>query len=987
MRTGVQYAQTLTATVTLFLALSCAPSSAPQRGSATAAISQESTVAPQTESALNREHWVDTVLASMTLEEKIGQMVMVGMYGQYYSYQSDEYARLVRLINEKHIGGFILWQGDVYESAVRINMLQSLSRLPLLISGDFERGVPMRVRRGTPFPDAMAIGATRNAHYAYEVGLAIAHEARAIGVHQNYAPVADINTNPLNPVINTRSFGSDPDLVHDMVSAFVRGTKDGGVLATVKHFPGHGDTGTDSHLELPNISSSRERLDSVELAPFRSAIQAGAQSMMIAHLAVPALDPSRSLPSSLSPAIITGVLQREMGFQGLVVTDAMDMRGVTRDFSAGKSSVMAIKAGVDIVLMPPDEEAAFGALIAAVRSGEITEERLNRSVRKILKTKQDLGLDTLRTVSLGAIAAHVGTRDHWRLSRDVARHSITLLKNDRSLLPLMIPLGKRVVSVVLSDTPDGRVDINRSSNPWTNELPGAYFHQLLQRRNGQLDTYRLTPTSNVLDIDAAMGRIKRADLLILPVHVKVRTSSGTVDMPSGLQPFLNKVRQAGVPTLVLLFGNPYLAASLNWADAIVCAYGDNEPLVEATVEALFAESGICGKLPVAIDGEFSLGSGVTCPKDRLRSDDPSVAGFDSDRLLALDGIVERAIRDSAFPAAQLAVLRDGILVYDKAFGTYTYDPSSRPIDNSSIFDLASVSKVIGTTSAVMKLYDEGRLGLDDLVGQYLPQFTQGLKSAITIRHLITHRSGFPPFRRFFLMCSTAEEALDSVYATELVAAPGDTTIYSDIGMITMGKIIEKITGMSLSEFVNKEFFDPLGMKSTMYNPPSTLFDRVAPTEIDTLWRKALVRGQVHDENAALLGGVAGHAGLFSTASDLAIYMQMLLNKGVYGGIRFLKESTVEEFTRKHVEGQDRFLGWDMKSPTGSSAGTLFSPSSFGHTGFTGTCIWTDPERKISVVFLTNRVHPTRANLKVSRVRPAVHDAVIRALVEPAQTGN
>jgi len=920
-------------------------------------------------------------MAHLTIEEKVGQMVMVGVFGQYFSNQSDEYARLVRLVREKHVGGFILWQGDVYESAVRLNTLQGLSRLPLLVSADFERGVSMRIRRGTPFPDAMAIGATRNTQYAYEIGLAIAREARALGVHQNYAPVADVNTNPLNPVINTRSFGSDPALVHDMVSAFVRGQTDGGVISTAKHFPGHGDTGTDSHLELPNIPYSRERLDSVELAPFRTAIKAGAQSIMIAHLAVPALDASRSLPSSLSPAVITGVLQKELGFEGLVVTDAMDMRGVTLGYSPGKSSVLAVKAGVDIVLMPPDEEAAFSALLQAARSGEISEERLNRSVRKILAVKHALGLDTLRTVDINALPSRIGTRDHWRLSREVARHSITLLKNDRSLLPLQTPGRKRIACVVLSDTQEGRVDVNRSSSPWTVEVPGAYFNQLLQRRNGRIDTYRLSPASTLIDIDAALARVKRADILVLPVYVKVRTSSGKIDLPPALQPFLNKVIESRVPTVAVLFGNPYLAGTLSWADAVVCAYGDNEPLVEASVEALFAESGICGKLPVNIGEQFALGTGANCPKDRLRRDDPSVAGFDPDRLLDLDGIIESAIRDSAFPAAQLAVVRDGILVYNKSFGNYTYDPSSRPIDNGTIFDLASVSKVIGTTSAVMKLYDDGRLGLDDPVGLYLPQFGEGPKSAITIRHLITHRSGFPPFRRFFLMCATAEEALDSLYATPLVTTPGDTTVYSDIGMVTMGKVVEKITGMSLSEFVQKEFFVPLGMENTMYNPPAELRERVAPTEIDTLWRKALVWGQVHDENAALLGGVAGHAGLFSTASDLAIYMQMLLNKGAYGGVRILKETTVLEFTRKYVTGQERYLGWDMKSPLGSSAGTLFSPSSFGHTGFTGTSIWTDPDRKLSVILLTNRVHPTRANSKLFRVRPVVHDAVVRALTD------
>jgi beta-glucosidase-like glycosyl hydrolase/CubicO group peptidase (beta-lactamase class C family) len=930
---------------------------------------------------VGHEGWVDSVLATMSDAEKVGQLVMVGLYGQYFSTQTDEHARLVHLIRDHHVGGFILWQGDVLESAVRLNSLQRMSRLPLLVSGDYERGLPMRIRRGTPFPDAMAMGATRNPRYAYEVGRAIAREARAIGVHQNYAPVADVNTNPMNPVINTRSFGEDVRLVQDMVAAFVKGTLDGGALPTAKHFPGHGDTGVDSHLDLPVVQYSRDRLDSVELAPFRTAIDAGTPSIMIAHIAVPVLDTDRSLPSSLSTNAIGTVLQEQLGFNGLVVTDAMDMRGVTRDFSPGQSTVMAVKAGVDIVLMPPDEDAAFDALLAAVRSGEISRGRLDVSVRKILTAKQRLGLDTLRTVDIDRIPEIVGSRDHRLLSREVARSAVTVLKNLKGVFPLATGNGRRVVSIVLSDSQDSRVDINRPGNPWPCEPPGAYFHQQLQRRIGRVETYRLSPSSSAMDIETAAERMKKADLVFFPVYVKVRTSSGRIGMPPAFLSILKAAESVRVPVVAVLFGNPYLAAHFPDARGVLCAYGDSEPQVEAAVEALFGEIGVCGKLPVTIAAGFPFGSGLVCPADRLRREDPVEAGFVPERLSELDRIITTAIRDSAFPAAQLLVLRDGKIAYNQPFGTYTYDPASGPIDNASLFDLASVSKVIGTTTAVMKLIDARKLLLDDYASKYLPHLAAGSKAKITIRHLLTHRAGFPPFKRFFLMCDSAAEALDSVYATELVAEPGDTTIYSDIGMITMGKILERVSGMSQAVLLENEFFGPLGMKNTMYNPPRVLWERVVPTEIDTLWRKALVRGIVHDENAALLGGVAGHAGLFSTASDLAVYVQMLLNHGTYGGVRYLAEGTVVEFTGAHVDGQDRYLGWDMKSPTGSSAGTLFSPSSFGHTGFTGTSIWVDPERKLAVILLTNRVHPTRANQKLSHVRPAVHDAVVRALAE------
>ena len=926
-----------------------------------------------------RQSWVDSVLAGMSLEDQVGQLMMVGVYGYYFSVESDQYVRLERLVREYRVGGVIVWPGDVMATAVRLNSLQRLSRIPLLVSGDFERGVAMRLRRATPFPDAMAIGATRNPQYAYDVARAIAREARAIGVHQNFAPVADVNTNPLNPVINTRSFGDSPVLVGEMAAAFVRGSLDGGVLPTVKHFPGHGDAGVDSHLELPILRLTRERLDSVELAPFRAAIDAGVPSVMIAHIAFPALDSIDTTPASLSSRVVSEVLQHQMRFQGLVITDAMDMQGVSRGYSAAESAVRAVKAGVDVVLMPPDEESALAALLSAARSGEIDSIRLKASVRKILTLKKQLGLDTLRTISVEHVDDVVGIRAHQMLAREVARHGVTLLRNRGTLIPLQTTGRRRIVSVVLSDSDDYRVDVHRPGAHFSTEQVGSYFHHLLQLRNGHMEEVRLNPNSDAEEFDHAAGRLRRADLLLLQVYVKVRSSSGRIGMPLRLLPFIKRAGAAGVPTVVVLFGSPYLAAQFPNADVLMCMYGDTEPQIEAAVEALFGEIAIGGKLPVAIPGSFAAGAGLGMTMDRLRRDDPGAAGFNAARLSKLDTIIKQAIRDSAFPGAQLVVVKDGVIAYSKAFGTQTYDMSARLIDDGTLFDLASVSKVIGTTAAAMKLYDQGKLRLDARVGIYLRQFTTGKKAEITVRHLLTHRAGFPPFKRFFLTCKSAAEALDSVLATELIWNPGDTTVYSDIGMITMGKVIEKIAGMPQDEFLEREFYGPLGMKNTMYNPPRESWDNVAPTEIDTLWRKSLVQGIVHDENACILGGVAGHAGLFSTASDLAIITQLLLNKGTYAGIRYLAESTVVAFTGRRLAGEDRFLGWDMKSPTGSSAGSLFSPTSFGHTGFTGTSVWVDPERRISVILLTNRVHPTRANMKIAKIRPAVADAVIQAL--------
>ncbi len=930
---------------------------------------------------LNRQlpRWVDATLASMTLEEKVGQMVMARAFGHYISASTDEFARLERLVKEQKVGGFVTFQSDVYEHAVLVNKLQRLSRVPLLIAADYERGIAMRVRRGTYFPDAMAIGATRNTKSAYEIGKAIAAEARAIGVHQNFAPVADVNNNPANPVINTRSFGEDASLVAQMAAAYAEGLRDGGVVSTAKHFPGHGDTGMDSHLDLPMVSFDRSRLDSLELVTFKETVAKGVMSVMIAHLEVPALDAERGLPASLSPTMITGILKGELGFNGLVVTDAMDMRGLVKNYSIGEASVRAVKAGVDILLIPANEEVAISEVVQAVRNGEITEPRIDESVKRILLTKHWLKLNEEHLVDVDEVANVVGKREHLKLAKDVSRAAVTLVKNDSAILPLQ-QLGKKKISLILvSDTDDNRTEVNRPGFQWTNEQFGAYFLQQFRKRYSNIDVYRLTPSSNSIDFDSVLSRAKRNGIVLLALYVKVRTSSGRIGLPEKMIPFVSRLAELKRPTIVVSLGNPYIVGTFPWARALVCSYSDAEAMVESSVEALFGEIEPRGKLPVTIPGLFAFGTGMTYPRSEIREDDPVYAGFNAKSLERVDSLMRASIADSAFPAAQVAIVKDGIMVYNKSFGNYTYERTASEIDAATLFDIASLTKVVATTSAAMKLYNQKKLSLSDSVVKFIPAFAARKKAGITIRHLLTHTSGLPPFRKLWQIAETPQAALDSAFATPLVASSGDTTIYSDLSMIVLGKVIEQITGMTLDAYVKQEFFEPLKMVSTTYKPSRAVWDQTAPTEFDSLWRKELVRGTVHDENAAALGGVSGHAGIFSTASDLSILMQMLMNGGSYAGIRYFSDSTVALFTRRQSTKSTRALGWDTKSATASSAGNLFSANSFGHTGFTGTSIWADPERKLFVVFLTNRVYPTRENKKIFKVRPALHDIVIQAI--------
>jgi CubicO group peptidase (beta-lactamase class C family) len=723
-------------------------------------------------------------------------------------------------------------------------------------------------------------------------------------------------------------------------------------------------------------------LDSLELYPFKRVIDAGAKSVMVGHLSVPAIDTTEGLPATLSRPVTSDLLRKQLRFEGLIVTDAMDMMGVVRGFSNAEASVKAIQAGADVLLLPENEDGAVHALVVAVKSREISETRIDESVRRVLLAKQWLGLDLQRYVSIDKIGESVSTPDHLQLAKAVARDAITVLKNEGHVLPLKPDEKKKVVSVQMHDRDDNWSEVHRPGNPWPIEPAGEYFTRLLRERFPLLETMRLGPSATTVDVERALKKIESADLVLIPVYVKVRTSSGRIGIPKNLQPVVQKMNELHVPSVVIAFGNPYNIASFPRANALVCAYTDAEPLTEASVEALLGAIPWRGKLPIEIHKLYPFGSGLQSAQTSLRRDSPRRAGFQPHKLQRLDSILVKAIQDSAFPAAQLLVAKDGIIVYEKSMGTFTYDKNSRNINSETLFDLASLTKVVATTSAIMKLYDGKKISLDDKVSLFMPQFAEGKKSEITIRHLLTHTSGLPPFRQLWRFVPDAKFALDSVYATNLVANPGDTTIYSDLGFITLGKIVEGVSGSTLDEFMKENFFEPLGMSRTMFAPSAALWKNVAPTEYDSTWRKTLVRGRVHDENAEFLGGVSGHAGLFSTASDLSILMQMLMNGGTYGDTRYLDSSTIALFTKRQSEKSTRALGWDTKSPKGSMAGNLFSNSSFGHSGFTGTTLWADPERNLFVILLTNRVHPTRVNSKIARVRPAVHDAVVEAFAKP-----
>jgi beta-N-acetylhexosaminidase len=912
-------------------------------------------------------NWVELTLKRLSLEEKVAQLVFPSTLGMYYAENSDQWREIENLVTKRKIGGLVLSIGDVYEYALMVNKLQKLSDVPLLVAGDFEYGAAMRVRRATMFPRAMAIGATRNPGYAYEVARITAAEGRALGVHQNFAPTIDVNNNPRNPVINTRSFGDNVKLVTDMGTAYVRGTQDGGMIATIKHFPGHGDTDVDTHLGLVTLNYDKKHFDSIEFPPFRAAIEAGAKSVMVGHIALPAFDTGKGIPATVSPRITTDLLRKDFGFDGLVITDAMRMKAVASKYGPGEASVLAIKAGTDIVLAPADIDLAIDAIIAAVKRGEISEQRIDISVRRVLKAKEGVRLDQDRMVNVGRISSVVATREHEMLAISIARRCVTVLGNKNEILPLSPLDTKKIVDLEVADTEDPK--------------NGRSFHSMLRDRRLNIDFARVDPRSNDAEYESALESVKASELIICQLNLFTRSGEMTGFMSRKQKEFLTRAFTLGKPVIVISFGNPYVVMDLPKVDAYVCAYSDADVMQQAVAEVLFAEYPAEGKLPIAIPGVYKFGDGVEYPKTRLRRGLPEEVGFNRDSLEAVDKVIEQGIKDRAFPGATLAIVKDGVLVYDKAYGSFDYDLYSKRVDVNTMFDLASVTKVISTTSAIMRLVGEGKIKLDDPVVKYFPKFGQHAKEHITLYNLMVHNSGLVGWGKFYQYCKTPQELVDSIFATRLVYKTGDSTIYSDLGLITTGKIIEKVTGTTLDHYVDSVFFKPLGMTSTMYNPPERIWSRVMPTEVDTFWRKtgAAVHGTVHDENAWALGGVSGHAGLFSTAANLAILLQMELNGGVYGGKRYLKEDVLRKFTTRQSPKSSRGIGWDMKASPRGWSGRLLSEQTWLHTGFTGTSVVTDPTRNLIVVFLTNRVYPTRDNQKIGSVRPKVHDAIVRAL--------
>jgi len=970
--------------------------------------------------------WVERTLRGLSLRGLVGQLVIEWIPGGYVAPSSPDFEPLRAWIEDEGIGGVSPSIGTPHAYVAKLNALQARADVPLLVAADFENGGPgMRLNGsfalpsmlpqggGTDFPPTMAFGAIGDERFAYEYGRITAREARATGVHVLFSPVLDVNSNPDNPVIATRSFGGDPDLVSRLGAAFIRGAHDGRALTTGKHFPGHGDTSTDSHLGIPVVDADRRRLDSLELVPFVRAISAGVDAIMTAHVQLPAmLGPGRP-PATLAPEVMRALLRDDLGFKGVVFTDAMTMRGITDMYGIGEASVRALEAGSDVILSPSSVREAIDAVVVAVDRGRLDRGRVERSVRRLLELKARLGLHEHRMTSLDGVTRVVGAGQHVAFADTAATRSITLVRDAEQLVPLS--QGSLAPTLHIRFAPSTRLWANRS------------FGAGLALRAPELREVMLDERSDSLALAEARAALVGSDRVVVTAYVPASAGSGEDVLPPGLRALIGESARTR-PTVLVSFGNPYLLSAVPEVGSYVLAWGDRDVSQRAALAAVFGEAPISGRLPIALPPYHELGSGLDraqvaqgpatlaiedpvvaagivaprgeAPRGRNQTvADPVTSGMSPEGLARVDSIVRAAIADSVMSGAALAIGRHGRLVTLEGFGELQYG-TARPVTPTSLFDLASVSKVVGTTTAAMMLVGEGRLDLDAPVVEYLPWWSSGdpRKERVTVRQLLLHRTGLTPFRTWYFELEGVDAYKEAVAAEPLQTEPGAETAYSDIGIMTLAWVIEEVAGRTLDDFLQQRLWDELGMLETRYNPDRSLRSRIAATEIDTVWRNEMVWGTVHDENADAMGGVAGHAGLFSTAVDLSVFARMMLNGGVAPACspdrppgepcpvgrsddrRVVDPTVLDLFTTRHDETSSRALGWDTPSER-SSAGDWMSDEAFGHTGYTGTSIWMDPELDLWVVLLTNRVHPTRDNPRIAPLRRAVHDATVRAITD------
>jgi beta-N-acetylhexosaminidase len=909
------------------------------------------------------DRWAMDKLSNMSLKEKIGQFFMVSAYSNQGEKKLKEVESLVT--NEK-VGGIIFFQGEKANLVSSIKRLQSVATIPLLIGMDAEWGTNMRLFDGERFPFAYTIGAADDIELSEKIASMMAFECQEMGIHINFAPVADVNSNPKNPVIGFRSFGENPKKVADHVKAFVRGMEKNGVMTSIKHFPGHGNTDKDSHFELPTVTESLKTIEAIDFFPFQEGIRMGASSVMVGHLNVPALD-NTGTPSSLSKKIIGDILKDQMGFQGLVISDALNMKAVADKYGKTEVVVKAFEAGCDILLFPESVDEAIKAIQTKVEKGEISKTEIDERCLKILKAKYKFVVAPKK--------ATVFTKTEMDLAKkEIYEKAVTILKNDSDILPIK-RLDKKIAHVSIGiHTTDFRESLDLFAD---------------------VDHYQyFTAGEAVTAFSKVSGRY---DVIIVALHSGSVRPINNFGFGKDLNDFIATI-PANKESILVLFGNPLVLQNntdLSTIDAVMVGYENNALLQNTVGQMIFGAVPMVGRLPITVNHLYAREHGIQLKwGGRLKFSQPEELGISVQKLKEIDQIAENAIKKGAFPGCQIVVAIEGKIIYRKSFGTQQYE-SNDSVSNADLYDIASVSKIAGSTVGIMKLQTDNKFSLSKNLSDYIPEVTGNSEfGSILIRDMMAHQAGLTAWIPFYKRTINNGELSASIYSKEqkegfdaqvaqdlwikngfsdsiykqiLATTLGEKKYeYSDLGYYFIKKIIEKQAQQSFQDYLMQQFYLPMGLRSMRYQPRDYFpLSRIVPTENDKIFRKQLVHGYVHDPGAAMLGGIGGHAGLFSNATDLASFMQLILNKGHYGNVTYIKSEVVEEFTKAQFAGNRRGAGFDRPSPGGG--GPCYegaSQLSFGHSGFTGTLVWADPKYDINYVFLSNRVCPDQDNWKI-----------------------
>lgn len=944
--------------------------------------------------------WVDSIMGKLTPDERVAQLFMA----RAHSNLGEAHERTVlKLVEDQKIGGLIFFQGDPKSQVKLMNGYQNAAKVPLLGAIDAEWGLGMRLDSTMSFPYQMALGAIgkEGDSLLFAMGQEVARQVKRVGLQMNFAPVVDVNNNPNNPVINYRSFGENKEKVAQKGVAYMQGMQSEHLLTTAKHFPGHGDTDTDSHFALPQINHSYQRLDSLEMYPFKELIKAGIGGVMVAHLNIPALD-STQVPSTLSKPIITGILKNKLDFKGLIITDAMDMKGVTSGHETGDVDKKAIMAGNDVLELTEDIPKAIAEIRKAINTGLISQAEIDARCRKMLAVKQWVGLNSYTSTPEDNLMHDLHKPSAQLLHKRLVEASLTVLKNEYGLLPLQKLDTLKIASISFGAAADN--SFQRSLKLYT-----------------KTTDFQVSENASAKEIEQIRKELENFNLIIGSIHDNSSRPLNALQFSVPVVQFITEISQKK-HTILGIFKNPYVLDKIDQIEntpGLIVAYQDSPVTQQVLAELIFGGVGANGRLPVSVGEKFKSGDGLDIkPINRFEYTLPEAVGMDSAILTSgIDSLMHQAINAKAMPGGVVLVAKDNKVVFHKAYGLHRYSDTVK-VKLDDLYDLASVTKISSALPALMELYDENKFSLDAGIDTYLPYFKHSNKAGIPFRQILAHQARFAPWipywkntlrkngshkwatfkkdssRRFPLKVSN-NMWLHRNYQKKIFKAIRKSPLlneakytYSGLAFYLMPAIVEDITGEDFNTYIHEHFYDKLGATSLTYNPASKFpLKSIVPTEDDFLFRHSAIHGTVHDEGAIMMGGISANAGLFSNANDLAKLMQMYLNMGDYGGEHYINKSTMEAFTTVQFPDNENRRGLGFDKPNlqykGADNNTAkgASASSFGHTGFTGTMVWMDPAENLLYIFLSNRVLPTRENGRLydlntrTQIQQVLYDAI------------